>query len=195
MSGVVGSIGSKSGITGELFAGRISGGVNFSEMIGTITPIGMATVPVGWLLCDGTAVNRVTYVNLFTAIGTTWGVGDGSTTFNLPDLEGTFLRGTGSHGASNMADGNDFAGPSLAAFENDAFQGHAHNIDYNNSNDITNFNANAKAFALDTPAYSNNDGGNNYIVNEGDVATSQGTTRHNDETRPFNVGVKYCIKY
>jgi microcystin-dependent protein len=195
MSGVVGSIGSKSGITGELFAGTISGGVNFSEMIGTITPLGMATVPVGWLLCDGTAVNRVTYVNLFTAIGTTWGVGDGSTTFSLPDLEGAFLRGTGSHGASNMADGNDFAGPSLAAFEDDAIQGHSHGIDYNNSSGNIAFSANAKAFATDTPAYGNVDAQNNYMIGDGTVTTDQGSPRINDENRPFNAGVKYCIKY
>ena len=195
MSGVVGSIGSKSGITGELFAGRISGGVNFSEMVGTITPIGMATVPVGWLVCDGTAINRVTYVNLFTAIGTTWGVGDGSTTFNLPDLEGAFLRGTGSHGASNMADGNDFAGPSLAAFENDATQSHSHGLDLNNSSGNVAFSVNAKAFANNVPAYGNVDSQNNYMVGAGDVTMSDGTPRQADESRPFNAGVKYCIKY
>lgn len=46
-----------------------------------------AKIPSGWLRCNGAAVSRTTYEDLFTAIGTTWGVGDGSTTFNLPDFE------------------------------------------------------------------------------------------------------------
>lgn len=50
------------------------------------------TPPSGWLLCDGSAVNRVTYAALFAVIGTSHGSGDGSTTFNLPDARGRFLR-------------------------------------------------------------------------------------------------------
>jgi microcystin-dependent protein len=53
---------------------------------GIILPWSDSTAPTGFLECDGTAVNRTTYANLFAAIGTTWGVGDGSTTFNVPDL-------------------------------------------------------------------------------------------------------------
>ncbi|WP_236250779.1 phage tail protein [Chromobacterium phragmitis] len=49
--------------------------------------------PVGWLRANGTAVSRSTYAALFAAIGTTYGAGDGSTTFNLPDLRGEFMRG------------------------------------------------------------------------------------------------------
>lgn len=51
------------------------------------------TAPSGWLECDGTAVSRTTYAALFAVIGTTWGVGDGVTTFNLPNLRGEFVRG------------------------------------------------------------------------------------------------------
>ena len=51
------------------------------------------TPPTGWLECNGNAVSRTTYAALFSAIGTTYGVGDGSTTFNLPDLRGEFVRG------------------------------------------------------------------------------------------------------
>lgn len=47
-----------------------------------------ATAPAGWALCDGSALSRTTRVNLFNAIGTTYGAGDGSTTFNIPDLRG-----------------------------------------------------------------------------------------------------------
>jgi microcystin-dependent protein len=54
-----------------------------------------ATVPSGWLACDGSAVSRATYSALFAAVGTTWGAGDGSTTFNLPDTENRALVGSG----------------------------------------------------------------------------------------------------
>lgn len=52
-----------------------------------------STAPTGWLVCDGTAISRATYVDLFTAINVIYGSGDGSTTFNLPDLRGEFIRG------------------------------------------------------------------------------------------------------
>ena len=50
-------------------------------------------IPDGWLLCDGSAISRSEYSNLYSAIGVSWGTGDNSTTFNLPDLRGMFLRG------------------------------------------------------------------------------------------------------
>jgi len=53
------------------------------------------TAPDGFLLCDGAAVSRATYGNLFSAIGTTWGIGDGSSTFNVPDLRGRAAIGSG----------------------------------------------------------------------------------------------------
>lgn len=55
---------------------------------GVISMFGGSSAPTGWLLCDGTAVSRTTYAALFSAIGTTYGVGNGSTTFNLPNLTG-----------------------------------------------------------------------------------------------------------
>ena len=54
--------------------------------VGAILPFGSDTVPDNWLLCDGSAVSREDYTQLFNTIGTTFGVGDGFTTFNLPDL-------------------------------------------------------------------------------------------------------------
>ncbi len=50
-------------------------------------------IPSGWLLCDGSEVNRIDYGALFTVIGTYWGAGNGSTTFNLPGLQNRFLVG------------------------------------------------------------------------------------------------------
>lgn len=62
---------------------------------GTVLPFAGGTVPDGYLLCDGSAVNRTTYARLFTAIGTTWGAGDGSTTFLVPDGRGRTMIGAG----------------------------------------------------------------------------------------------------
>jgi microcystin-dependent protein len=62
---------------------------------GAIREYGGASSPIGWLLCDGSAVSRNTYANLFNSIGTTWGAGDGSTTFNLPDFRGRASIGAG----------------------------------------------------------------------------------------------------
>ena len=61
--------------------------------VGCIVPFTSDTVPENWLLCDGSAVSRTEYALLFSVIGTTYGVGDGSTTFNLPDLRGRVAVG------------------------------------------------------------------------------------------------------
>jgi hypothetical protein len=60
---------------------------------GLMLPYGGTTAPSGFLLCDGTAVSRTTYAALFAIIGTASGAGDGSTTFNLPDMRGRFPMG------------------------------------------------------------------------------------------------------
>ena len=64
-----------------------------------------ATAPTGWLLCNGAAVSRTTYARLFAVIGTTYGAGDGSTTFNLPDFRDRFPVGAGSSYALNAKGG------------------------------------------------------------------------------------------
>jgi microcystin-dependent protein len=60
-------------------------------------------LPDGYLSCDGSAVSRTTYADLFDAIGTTWGSGNGSTTFNLPSLNGYWLKGSSTAGSSISA--------------------------------------------------------------------------------------------
>jgi microcystin-dependent protein len=62
-------------------------------IVGEVRAIAHATVDTGWLLCDGSAISRVTYTNLFSRLGTLYGIGDGSTTFNLPDYRGYMLVG------------------------------------------------------------------------------------------------------
>src|SRR5262249_51641111 len=67
---------------------------------GVVLPFAGATAPMGFLLCGGQAVSRATYAELFAAIGTTHGAGDGSTTFNLPDLRGRLAAGKDDMGGS-----------------------------------------------------------------------------------------------
>jgi microcystin-dependent protein len=85
-----------------------------------VNPVGMvsdfagATAPVGWQLCYGQAISRTTYAELFFVIGTSYGAGDGSTTFNLPDLRGTAAAGLDNMGGS--AAGRLTSGTSLGVF-------------------------------------------------------------------------------
>jgi microcystin-dependent protein len=64
--------------------------------VGVVLPYGSSNAPTGWLNCQGQAVHRGDYPDLFAVIGTTYGVGDGSTTFNLPNLSGRVVVGQGS---------------------------------------------------------------------------------------------------
>ena len=69
---------------------------------GAILDFGGTTAPVGYLLCQGQPVSRTTYSGLFTAIGTTWGSGDGSTTFNVPDFRRRVTVGAGGTGGNGL---------------------------------------------------------------------------------------------
>lgn len=91
---------------------------------GSVLAYAGSSAPTGWLICDGSAVSRTTYSDLFTAISTTWGVGDGSTTFNLPDLRAATLRGVGT--STIFTDNTKTV--TLAETIDDAAQGHFHNV-------------------------------------------------------------------
>ena len=89
--------------------------------VGSVFNLATTTVPTGFLECNGAAISRSTYASLFAAISTTWGVGDGSSTFNLPDLRGQFVRGW-----DNSA-GVD-SGRSFASSQSDQNKSHNHSI-------------------------------------------------------------------
>lgn len=163
---------------------------------GTIIPYANNSTPTGYLLCDGSAVSRTTYATLFTAISTTWGAGDTTTTFNLPDLEGAFLRGTGTHGTNKMADNNYYAGPAVGAYENDQMQGHYHSALSPATTVAEIFGNNSHGGSL----VGNGGSGVGYALSTastGETLTNgtHGTTRPGDETRAFAAGVKFIIKY
>jgi microcystin-dependent protein len=74
--------------------------------VGAISMYGGAAAPTGWLLCDGAAVSRATYAVLFAIIGTAFGVGDGSTTFNLPNFADKFSKGKGADAVGETGGAN-----------------------------------------------------------------------------------------
>lgn len=71
--------------------------------VGSVIAFAGTSSPAGWLLCDGSAVSRETYANLFAVIGTTYGAGDGTSTFNLPNLVDKFVQGSATSGTVKSA--------------------------------------------------------------------------------------------
>ncbi len=180
----------------ELFGLEQSGasagttGLQIAQMVmpaGMFGEFGNVTAPDGWLACDGSAVNRTTYAALFDAIGTVWGVGNGSTTFNVPDRRGSGSRGTGSHGSETMANGNPFAGPAVGAFEDDQMQGHVH-VERGASTGTTTAGFTVKLTISADNSASDRD------TNPPKTDGVNGTPRTGDETKPFAAGVLICIK-
>lgn len=93
---------------------------------GTLLSFGATTVPAGFLACDGTAVSRTTYAILFAIIGTTWGTGDGSTTFNLPSFVDKVPMGSGTNAVGQTVGANSH---SISSTELPV-----HNHTFNNNN-------------------------------------------------------------
>ena len=93
---------------------------------GTLRPSAKATLDAGWLACNGAAISRTTYAALFAAIGTTYGAGDGSTTFNLPDTRGRALIGAGTGpGLTGRSIGSK-GGTETESLSVDQLPGHTH---------------------------------------------------------------------
>lgn len=137
---------------------------------GAFMPFAMTTAPTGWLKANGAAISRTgIYANLFAAIGTTFGVGDNSSTFNLPDLRGQFIR-------SWADDGTVYdSGRAFGTTQADDLKSHNHNISVLGIVGGTNPGV-TDAGQNSTQSYS---------------TTSTGGT----ETRPRNIALLYCIKY
>lgn len=75
-----------------------------SSVTGSVQLFAGSSAPSGWLICDGQAISRTTYAALFAVIGTTYGAGDGSTTFNIPNLVNKTVRGSNSLGKTGGSD-------------------------------------------------------------------------------------------
>lgn len=87
-----------------LFGGTWQEQIPDGELVGAVMAYpGNGTAPDGWVLCDGSAINRTTYSALFAVIGTAYGTGDGSSTFNLPDMSNKFIQGNATAGTVKAA--------------------------------------------------------------------------------------------
>lgn len=148
---------------------------------GMMAPFATQNLPAGWLLCDGSAVSRSTYARLFQVISTTFGGGDGSSTFNLPNTQGQFLRGLDNGGSIDPGRG-------FGSTQGDQMQGFTVLFGTSQTN----------AGGQATP-YSS--GGDNTVFDNpgphptsGPVASSFGAPRLGNETRPTNLAVVFGIK-
>ena len=111
----------------------ISSGIGVTGQMptGSVVSFAGSSAPVSWLLCSGQTVSRTVYSNLFAIIGTTYGSGDGSTTFNVPDMRGRVPAGLdnmGGSSANRITSGNSgITGTTLGAFGGDErTQSHTH---------------------------------------------------------------------
>lgn len=96
-----------------------------STPIGTILMYGGTRLPFGFLWCNGSAVSRTVYADLFNAIGTAFGSGDGSTTFNLPDYRESVPIGAGHNDTQTIANHDEYT---VGQFKDDQFKAHTHNV-------------------------------------------------------------------
>ena len=176
---------------------------------GAIMPFAMNSAPSGWLAADGAVVSRTTYATLFAAIGTTYGAGNGTTTFALPDLQGYFVRGAGTN-----PDGT--AAGAFGAKQSDAVIAHTHgtgNQSQNHSHPIAadvSANTSVEIIAGQYLAATNTNFNERYVLAGTATVPTLGLTGSNNqdhthttnsqtptgaaETRPKNIALLYCIK-
>ena len=138
------------GTTGQVLQTDGSGIVAWSTVSGgSMVPTGAifafptSTAPTGYLVCDGSAVSRTTYANLFALIGVSYGNGNGTTTFNLPDYRGQFLRGNDSgagidpDAGSRLDRGDGTTGDVVGSKQNGALGSHLHSVNPPSTNSNT----------------------------------------------------------
>jgi microcystin-dependent protein len=156
---------------------------------GAVMPFAMNSAPTGWLAADGAAVSRSTYATLFAAISTAHGSGDGSTTFNLPDLRGIFVRGSGAQTISETSYSGTFA-----VKQGDQNKAHRHFLFNNDS--IANTAISASLFAAKYGSVTGSSG-LNYQINGSSLEPELAPSSENggDESRPANIALLYCIKF
>jgi microcystin-dependent protein/cytoskeletal protein CcmA (bactofilin family) len=172
--------------------------VNGAVLANQLIPVGgiiiwpataVPTTP-GFVRCDGAALNRTTYAALFAIIGTTYGAGNGTTTFNVPDYRGVFLRGDGQNSSINNAAGvkAGTAGRLTGSSQVDSFASHNHNmVDANGANINTNWRNLTDSI---------NAGGGSGLTSGGNVnfGLPRVSNTGGGETNPVNVAVTYLIR-
>ena len=154
--------------------------------IGAVNTFAMNSAPTGWLSCDGSLLSRATYSRLFSVVGTLYGVGDGSTTFSLPDLRGEFVRGFDA--GRGVDTGRSFGSAQSWAIENIVGTFTDIRVRLN-----TIFTATG-AFTGTTGASSGDSGSGAANTVDFDFDASN-VVNTSTETRPRNIAMLYCIKY
>lgn len=154
---------------------------------GTVIWTARSSAPTGYLKANGSAVSRTTYATLFSAIGTIYGAGDGSTTFNLPDLRGEFVRG--------WDDGRGLdGGRGFATVQGDDYRSHGHGV-----NDPGHSHSFSAVLTSTNNAAQNgsNDREAGPVGTAGTSGSGTGISIQNSggsETRPRNIALLACIK-
>lgn len=154
----------------QLSVRSFASGTTLGVDTGAILPFGNSSIPSGFLLCDGSAVSRTTYSDLFTAISTTYGSGDGSTTFNLPDLRGRVPAGKDDMGgtpanrltSSGAVDGTGLGnngGGESHTLTTDELASHSHRYGHTNASGSTGSGGNRDAYPISLPYNTENTGG------------------------------------
>jgi hypothetical protein len=144
---------------------------------GSVMSFAMSAAPTGWYPCDGTTVSRTgSGSNLFAAIGTIYGIGDNSTTFNVPNMRGMFIRGWTPD--TTLTSRDPLSGSrTLGSVQEDAFESHTHS-------DPTWNGISGGGFEVPTT---------NAGYDYGGASAPTGATG-DLETRPVNIALLYCIK-
>jgi microcystin-dependent protein len=159
---------------------------------GSVIPFAGSAAPAGWLMCGGQAVSRTTYAALFAVIGTTYGSGDGSTTFTLPDMRGRSVFGKddmGGSAASRITSGvSNITGTTLGATGGDQnIHSHSHANSLTN-NAVTSGNDNADHTHTGTSGNDNTDHSHAYTpANAGPFTGIIGTNGHGGTMQPWSV--------
>ena len=156
---------------------------------GAVFHFAMNAAPSGYLVCNGAAVSRTTYAALFTAIGTTFGTGDGSTTFNLPDLRAEFIRGWDN--GRNVDTGRAFG-----SAQSQQLAKHKHVSSFGEKNVSGQFGTITRNNMQGSGGGVDNDN-NQFLTNDGSDFFGQTVNTSGvvgDETRPRNVALLPCIK-
>ena len=159
-------------------------------IIGQVGFFAFSTVPTGWLKANGAAVSRTTYAALFATIGTTYGSGDGSTTFNVPDLRGEFLRclDDGRSVDSGRSIGSAQAS-SKVLYAVGSAQGSYAQVSF------AGFRYHADSYGLQDSDGSTETTTDQNTTADGIGGSNQGTRNYYRSIRPRNVALFACIKY
>ena len=177
------------------------------NMAGMIQMFAGSSVPSGWLLCNGAAVSRTTYARLFAVIGTTYGTGDGSTTFNLPDMRDRMAVGAGSSYAVNAKGGSPYIQAHTHGFTQPKIPNHAHSIaaqatiqtykatDSSGSGgkDLLWHSSSGTSVKLTLPAHNTNSSGGGGACTGGAVGAVSGATTGSAGNMPPYIGINFII--